>query len=246
MTPMLAQRPRTDRVFERLYRSNVREVYRYALAVLPTPEDAEDVTQTTFLNAYRIHEAGEAPSSPNMWLIGIAHELCRQRAQHTDQLQEVGYEDHADLAIPEESGPSANDVRRALTLLPFKLRAVLIMREVEERPYAEIAEILGVSLAAVETLIFRARRALREELEGALTCHEAERAISRNLDGLLSRADRRALRAHVRECDDCERFGRSQLTQRAALRVLAKVPLPHKLASFFDDGAPENGSLSRA
>ena len=77
---MLAQRPRTDRAFERLYRSHVRDVYRYALAVLPTPEDAEDVTQTTFLNAYRVYGRGEAPSAPNTWLIGIAHELCQQRA----------------------------------------------------------------------------------------------------------------------------------------------------------------------
>jgi len=243
---MLAQRPRTDRAFERLYRSNVHDVYRYALAVLPTPEDAEDVTQTTFLNAYRIHHRGEAPSSPNTWLIGIAHELCQQRARHSATLDEVAYEDHVDQAVPEDDGPSANDVRRALGLLPFELRAVLIMREVEERPYVEIAEILGISLPRVETLIFRARRGLREELEGALTCHEAERAVSRNLDGLLSRAERRALRAHVRECDDCERFDRSQRAQRAALRALAKVSLPDSLSSFFCEDAPESGSLSRA
>ena len=240
---MLAQRPRTDRAFERLYRSHVRDVYRYALAVLPTPEDAEDVTQTTFLNAYRAHERGEQHGSPNTWLIGIAHELCRQRALHAHD--EVAYE-QVDEAAPEETGPSENDVRRALGLLPFKLRAVLIMREVEERPYAEIAEILAISEAAVETNIFQARRALREELEGALTCHEAERAISRHLDGLLSRGERRALRAHVRECEDCERFDRSQRAHRAALRALADVSLPHSLASFFDYRTAGSGSLSRA
>jgi RNA polymerase sigma-70 factor (ECF subfamily) len=243
---MLAQRPRTDRAFERLYKSHVRTVYRYALAVLPTPEDAEDVTQATFLNAYPIHKRGAAPSSPETWLIGIAHELCQQRARHASRLDEVGYEDQADQAVPEDAGPSENDVRRALGLLPFRLRAVLIMREVEERPYAEIAEILGASIASVETLLFQARRALREELEGALTCHEAERAISRNLDGLLSRSERRAVRAHVRECDDCERFDLGQRAQRTALRALVNVSLPHSLSSFFDNHAPESGSLSRA
>ena len=120
------------------------------------------------------------------------------------------------------------------------------MREVEERPYAEIAEILGTTEAAVETNIFEARRALREELEGALTCHEAERGISRNLDGLLSRAERRTLRAHVRECEDCECFDHSQRAHRAALRALADVSLPRSLASFFDYRTPKNGSLSRA
>ena len=76
MTPMLAQRPRTDRAFERLYRQNVREVYRYALVVLSNPEDAEDVTQTTFLNAYRAFVEGDHLDSPRNRLIGIAHELC--------------------------------------------------------------------------------------------------------------------------------------------------------------------------
>ena len=241
---MLAQRPRTDRAFERLYRSHVRDVYRYALAVLPTPEDAEDVTQTTFLNAYRVYGRGEAPSAPNTWLIGIAHELCQQRARHKQALDEAY--DQVDEAVPDESGPSENDVRRALGLLPFKFRAVLIMREVEERPYAEIAQILGITEAAVETNLFEARRALREELEGALTCHEAERSISRNLDDLLSRPERRALRAHVRECEDCARYDRSQRVHRAALRALADVSLPRSLATFFDYSTPENGSPSRA
>ena len=149
MTP----RPRTDRAFERLYRSHVRAVYRFALAVLPTPEDAEDVTQTTFRDESRF----------------------------------------------QDEGTSDNDVRGAL----------------------------------------------RGQIERALTCQRTERAISRNLDGLLSRRERRALRAHVRECDHCEHLDRSQLAQRVALRELAEVSLPHSLSSFFAQDTPENGPLSR-
>jgi RNA polymerase sigma factor (sigma-70 family) len=247
MTPMLAQRPRTDRAFERVYAQNVRHVYRYALAVLRSPEDAEDVTQTTFLNAYRAYERGECPPSPENWVISIAHRLCHQRARHEARLDEVAFEDQAEAAVPDDEGPSANDVRRALGRLPFDQRSALIMREVESRTYAEIAEILTVSLAAVERLLFRARRTLREELEGELTCHEAERAISRNLDGLLSRPERRALRSHVRECGDCADFVHSQRAQRSALRALAKVTLPSSLSSFFDRSPPSgSSSLSRA
>jgi RNA polymerase sigma-70 factor, ECF subfamily len=243
MTPLLAQRLRTDRAFERLYRQNVRQVYRYALAVLPTPEDAEDVTQTTFLNAYRVHARGECPRSPETWLIAIAHELCR-RCVHRDD--EVPFAEQAEQAVPDEEGPTADEVRRALGRLPYEQRAALIMREVEERPYAEIAQILETSPAAVETLTFRARRALREELEGALRCHEAERAISRNLDGVLDRAGKRVLRSHLRECGDCKRFDRCQRAQRTALRALANVSLPRSLSSFFDGCAREKSSLGRA
>ena len=195
MTPMLAQRPRVDRAFERVYRQNVRHVYGFALAVLHSPEDAEDVTQATFLNAYRAYECGEFPRSADNWLISIAHGLCDQRARQESRLEAVAYEDQADEAVPEDEGPSQNDVRRALGRLPFDQRAALMMREVEGRSYAELVEILGVSSAEVESLLFRARRALREELdESSLTCHQAERAISRRLDGLLGRAERKQLR----------------------------------------------------
>ena len=80
MTPLLAQRPRPDRAFERLYKRHVGDVYRYALAVMRNPTDAEDVTQTTFLNAYRAYvEKGSRPDKPQNWLIAIAHNVCRQR-----------------------------------------------------------------------------------------------------------------------------------------------------------------------
>jgi RNA polymerase sigma factor (sigma-70 family) len=239
---MPAQRPRADRAFERAYRQNVRHVYGYALAVLHSAEDAEDITQATFLNAYRAYERGEFPRSPDNWLISIAHGLCDQRARQESRL-EVAYEDQADEAVPDDEGPSRSDVRRALGRLPFDQRAALMMREVEGRSYAELVETLGVSSAEVESLLFRARRALREELEGSLTCHQAERAISRRLDGLLGRAERRQLRGHLRECDDCARFARSQRTQRTALRALVNVPLPASLASFF---AKPSGSRGKA
>jgi RNA polymerase sigma factor (sigma-70 family) len=232
MTPAPAQPPRTYRAFERVYRRNVRHVYAYALAVLRSPEDAEDVTQATFLNAYRAFERGEHPRSAGTWLIAIAHKLCDQRARQEARLDEVAYEDQADEALPESDGPTPYDVRRTLGRLPFDQRAALIMRELEGRSYAELAVILGVTLGDVETLLFRARRALREELEGDLTCHQAERAISRRLDGLLGRAERRQLRGHLRVCGDCARFAHSQHAQRVALRALANVSLPKSLVSF--------------
>jgi hypothetical protein len=121
------------------------------------------------------------------------------------------------------------------------------MREVEGRSYAEIAEILNEPVATVETLIFRARRALREQLEGALTCYEAERAISRHLDGLLARPERRALRTHVHECGECTAYARGQRAQQAAIRALANISLPSRLSSFFTHAeAPAGSSFGRA
>jgi RNA polymerase sigma-70 factor (ECF subfamily) len=238
MTPLLAQRPRVDRSFERLYRRHVSDVYHYVLAVLRNPTDAEDVTQTAFLNAYNAYRRGERPAAPRNWLIAIAHNVCRQRfRQSARRPQEVTFDEDVADTLVQDDGPSAQDIRTALGHIAFNQRAALVMRELEGRSYAEIGEILGLSVSAVETLIFRARRALREQLEGSLTCQQAELALSRQLDGRLPRSDRGALRAHLRACSDCASFARSQRAQRAAVRSIATIPLPASLASFFGGGA---------
>jgi RNA polymerase sigma factor (sigma-70 family) len=246
MAPVLAKRLGADRSFERLYRKHAGDVYRYALVVLRNQADAEDVTQTTFLNAYRAMEQGERPRSPQNWLIAIAHNVCRQRFRQSQRRPtEVAYEDELAETVVEEDAVSAEDIRRALGHLAFNQRSALVMRELEGRSYQEIAEILGVSLSAVETLIFRARRALREQLEEGITCHEAELAISRQLDGRLPRKEKGALRAHLRECDECAGFARSQRAQRGALKALAAIPLPSSLAGLFGgSGAAVGGGVT--
>src|ERR687887_540262 len=164
--------------------------------------------------------------------------LARQRP---DRTFERLYKKHAGdvyryALVVLRNQADAEDVTRALGHLAFNQRAALVMRELEGRSYQEIAEILGVSVSAVETLIFRARRALREQLEEGITCHEAELAISRQLDKRLSRQEKGALRAHLRECDECARFARSQRAQRGALKSLAAIPLPTSLGSLFGGG----------
>jgi RNA polymerase sigma factor (sigma-70 family) len=152
-----------DEVFEDLYSSHAPDVYRYALAVLGNSADAEDVLQTTFLNAYRAVKGGERPRLPRHWLIKIAHNACRTRAIRASRRpREVPLEGRAtELAAPETERPDLQPVLDALGTLPFNQRAALVMRELEGRTYEQIAENLGVTVSAVETLIFRARRSLR-------------------------------------------------------------------------------------
>src|ERR687888_1384618 len=237
MAQLLAEGRRVDRGFERLYRRHVADVYHYALAVLRNPADAEDVTQTTFLNALRAYDRGERPKAAQNWLIAIAHNVCRQRfRQSLRRPHEVAFDEDVADRIVDEEAPTAEDIRRALGQLGFNQRAALVMRELEGRSYADIAEILGLSAGAVETLLFRARRALREQLEGTLTCQQAELAISKQLDGRLSRSERGALRAHLRACPECATVARRQRAQRSAFKALAAVPLPTSLASLFGGG----------
>jgi RNA polymerase sigma factor (sigma-70 family) len=157
--PVLAR----DQAFESLYRRYVKDVYHYALALLRNPADAEDVTQTTFLNAYRAYQRGIEIEKPQNWLIKIAHNVARTRyARASRRVKEVPLDDHVDgLAVAESDLPDLQEVIEALGRLPFNQRAALVMRELEGRSYAEISDTIGVSVSAVETLIFRARKSLR-------------------------------------------------------------------------------------
>src|SRR5437867_6010123 len=165
--PVLAR----DQAFETLYRRYVNDVYHYALALLRNPADAEDVTQTTFLNAYRACQRGVEVEKPQNWLIKIAHNVARTRyARASRRVKEVPLEDHVEhLAVPEEERPNVEGVLRALGRLPFNQRAALVMRELEGRTYAEIADTIGVSVSAVETLIFRARKSMRMKASAVRT-----------------------------------------------------------------------------
>ena len=235
IAPTLFRRPADDEAaFERLYERHVEGVYRYSLAMLGAAADAEDVTQTTFLNAYRAYKQGTRPDTPQSWVIAIAHNVCRQRFRQAQRRpREVAYDEGiGDAEAHEPAGPTAEELRRALSQLSPNQRAALVMRELEGGSYAEIAEVLGISVSALETLLFRARRALREQLEEHISCQEAAAAINRQLDGRLSLGERRALRAHLRACSDCHSLAQSQRAQRRALKSLVLVPLPLTIAHW--------------
>lgn len=248
MTPIFVYRQSGEQAFERLYRSHVQDVYRYALMVLRNRDDAEDVAQTTFLKAYRAYQRGDRPRHPRKWLITIAHNTCGTRIRDARRRpQEVALEEQLVEPTPVAGGGvDVQELVRAVGALSFNQRAALVMRELEGRTYAEIAEVLELSTSAVETLLFRARRALREQLEGTLTCGEAERVLSLQLDGRLPEDERPGLRAHLRDCAECASLARRQRARRAALRSLGPLPLPASLASWGGGAAVGSGIAVKA
>ena len=244
-TALLARSAAPDRAFERLYRSHVHEVYRYVLAVLRNQADAEDATQATFLSAYRAFIRGDEPLKPRNWLLKIAHNECRQRFRAAARRpREVEWDERTPAPAFDETVPTVDEIRTALSQLSFNQRSALVMRELEGRSYSEIGQILDLSVSAVETLLFRARRALREQLEGALTCGEAEATLSKRLDGRLALPEQRALRAHLRQCGECSTLERKLRARRAAVKRLGAVQLPPSLAGFLGgSGSVTGGAL---
>ena len=221
-----------SREVDDLYRRHGSEVYRYAFAVLGNHADAEDVTQTTFLNAYRALEQGVRPRKPSNWLLAIASNAIKQRfRQEQARPRQVELDDRtAQAEIDEPEGPTVGELLAALSKIPPQQRQAIVLREFEGRSYAEIAAILDVTTSALETLLFRARRSLAEELEHQLTCTEAQLAISRAADGRLGRKERRRLRDHLGECPDCARFASMQQRHRRALKGLMLLPVPLSLS----------------
>jgi RNA polymerase sigma factor (sigma-70 family) len=223
-----------ERTFESLYKQHAGDVYRYARALLPRQADAEDATQTTFMNAYRALERGERPRDPGPWLRAIALNVCREHHRRAGRRPaEVPLdEDPAELVLDPPT-PTIRDIVQGLSALPFNQRAAIVMREFEGRSVSEVGTALDLSPSAVEALLFRARRALREQLDDQLTCGEAEQAISRQLDHALPRRERGPLRAHLRSCSECAALARRLRAQRSAVRSLALLPIPATLKLGF-------------
>ncbi|MFO7571684.1 MAG: sigma-70 family RNA polymerase sigma factor [Gaiellaceae bacterium] len=218
------------RELDELYRRHGAQVYRYALAVLGNHSDAEDVTQSTFLSAYGALEQGVRPRKPVNWLLTIASNAIKQRfRQESSRPRQVALDDDIADTSPDEEGPTVGELLAALSKIPPQQRQAIVLREFEGRSYGEIADILGVTQSALETLLFRARKSLAEELEHQLTCTDAQLAISKAADERLGRKERRRLREHLGECPDCSRFARLQQRHRTALKGLLLVPVPVSL-----------------
>lgn len=155
-----------DRSFERIYRRHRREVYGSVLRDVRDPDEAEDVTQAAFLNAFRAMRRGDTPEKPRAWLLTIARNVVRRRAHlRAEGPQEVELDSELLLTLDEDDGSASADIHAALLRLTDAQREAILLREIQGRSYAEIAFELGLSVSAVEALIFRARRALAEELQ---------------------------------------------------------------------------------
>jgi RNA polymerase sigma factor (sigma-70 family) len=218
---------REHEAFEQLYRLHARSVYGFARSRLGNADDAEDVTQTTFLNAYRACVHGRYPRHPESWLIAIASNECRQRFRQKQRRPREERLEEATVSVEEPNASwTAGDIQRALNALPALSRRALVMRELEGRSYAEIARQLELTDSALQSLLFRTRRQLREQFEATLTCAEARRALALRLKGELGVAGRRALRAHLRACPDCtEREHRAGGPGPAAQLLVVMLPI---------------------
>src|SRR5436309_8881425 len=153
-----------------LYEAYSGRILGYCLRRLPSHEEAEDAVQHTFMNAFRGLRQGVVPRSEAAWLFKIAENVCRERrrsAWRRNQLELVQDPDGmAGLAAaPQRTHDELAGLADALAELPPNQQRAILLREWQGLSYKEIAEQLGLTEGAVETLLFRARRSLARKLD---------------------------------------------------------------------------------
>jgi RNA polymerase sigma-70 factor, ECF subfamily len=155
-------------------------IYRLAFRMLNNPQDAEDILQETFIKAYRYIEGFDGRAKVSTWLYRIATNealmFLRRRQPHLVSIEEPFENDEGEgeplhivdwCCIPEDelmSSEGRAHLDEAVNKLPYTLRIVFILREIEGLSTKETADVLELSETAVKTRLSRARLRLREEL----------------------------------------------------------------------------------
>ena len=155
-------------------------IYRLALRMLNNPQDAEDILQETFLKAYRHIDSFDGRAKISTWLYRIATNealmFLRRRRPHLVSIEEPFENEEGEgeplhivdwCCIPEDelmTSEGRAHLDEAVERLPYSLRVVFILREIEGLSTKETAEVLDLTETAVKTRLSRARLRLREEL----------------------------------------------------------------------------------
>jgi RNA polymerase sigma-70 factor, ECF subfamily len=171
--PELADKQRLDRDFTELYEAHLRDVYSYAYYRIGNHHDAEDITEQTFLQAYRHFERAQRESNGRPlrpWLIRIAHNLAANYYRDRSRRPQTNLEDAGILSAPldtervVEEREEVKEVLEGVQKLPEDRREALIMRFALDMDNREIARALGRSEGATKVLIHRAIKQLEQRL----------------------------------------------------------------------------------
>jgi RNA polymerase sigma-70 factor (ECF subfamily) len=158
-----------DERFEAEMLPHLRSLFGAAYRMTGNAHDAEDLVQETFLRAHRAFDRFAPGSNARGWLHTILHRVrtdaFRKRRRRPPTVELTG--EGPATAPPQDALASGReDLERALGALPEVFRTAVVLRDVEELSYAEIAEVLDVPVGTVMSRIHRGRTLLREALAG--------------------------------------------------------------------------------
>lgn len=166
--------------FKQLYDATSSMVFNVALRMLQNRQDAEDVTQDVFVQAYKSIRSFKADARLSTWLYRIAvnrslnhqRDSKRKRWRSLDTDSESGEGASLESLLADDDTPdriiekkeTEGIVQAAINSLPEQQRVALILHRYEDMPYEEIARVMEVSVASVESRLHRAKQALAKKL----------------------------------------------------------------------------------
>ncbi|HEV2495089.1 MAG TPA: sigma-70 family RNA polymerase sigma factor [Terriglobia bacterium] len=168
--------------FEAVAMPHVADLYRCASWLVQDSWEAEDLVQEVYLEAWKSFHRFEPGTNCRAWLFKILfhrlHHLRRRlwRASRLESLESGGDLDSlvAEPPVPQEIRD--DDILLALAKLPLDFREVVVMADVQEFSYKEIAETLKIPLGTVMSRLSRGRKLLRQELAGVARAYGVEPA----------------------------------------------------------------------
>jgi RNA polymerase sigma factor (sigma-70 family) len=224
--------------------------------MLGSREDAEDVLQEVFANAFNAINGDDRAINVRPWLYRIARNRC---LNHLRKVQPIGVDTMDDRVA--DHGISAADTahRREefrellgdVKALPETQRTALLLREIDALSYDQIAEAMDTTVPSVKSLLVRARVALAEASEARnLTCEEVREELGQ-VSETLARVSP-PVRRHVKECERCAAFQTHLKTNNRTLQaifpigplVVLKKLLAHATAGAGASGGAAVGSVA--
>lgn len=162
--------------FEELFERYRTLVFRFAYQMVPRRDDAEDIVQEAFVRAYQNLDKYRDEAKFTTWLLRIVTNLCTDQARMSTRRQALEQQEAAgaldwmttgtidDPVQNLEADRRRQALRRALSALPAHHRSVIVLRDIEEREYTDIAAILGCTVGGAKLRVLRARRALKDRI----------------------------------------------------------------------------------
>jgi len=213
------------RAFEAIYQRYHQELYRFCLAMVGNPEDAQDALQNTMVKVLRALPGEEREIQLKPWLYRIA----RNESVETLRKRRDSAELEPHQAVSSGVVEAAETRERLRTLLtdleqlPERQRAALVLRELSGLDFEQIGAAFETSPAVARQTLYEARLSLRQlEAGREMRCADVMKELS-NADGRVTR--RREIRAHLRGCADCRAFREDIARRHEDLGALAPLPL---------------------
>ncbi len=214
-----------ERAFAAIFRRYHQPLYRFCLALVGNPEDAQDALQNTMAKVLRALPGEEREIELKPWLYRIAHnesiDLLRRRRE-TGELDVEQIAPGYGLAEDAETRERLRGLIADLKELPERQREALVMRELGGLEFEEIGAALSTSGAVARQTLYEARQSLRQ-MEGGreMSCTTVTKALSDG-DGRVTR--RRDVRAHLRACAECRAFRDEVNGRQRDFAALAPLP----------------------